>query len=325
MIIFKQAPFILPQDSLRQITDTAGFQIISEPDTVRTSDTTKKNLITVSPQRIKEKKVDTISDGTSPVIIFHDTADFALENYYSEPFSFKNLSDNILITEDLREGEKPQQQALKDDWLIFIILSVSVLYIFISTIYNRLFSDMNKFFLFRGIGDPVSYDIQLLFNWKSTIINLVSFLNIALLLYCAADYYEFIPDVLHGIYFWLLCVTGTIIIISGRHIISVVTGKISGKTDLFNEYIITVYHSYRYMAIVFFIITVLILYTNILAVKVLLIAGFCSFVLTYLIRVLRLLLIFIRQKISIFYFILYLCALEILPVLVIIRYITGLF
>jgi hypothetical protein len=44
----------------------------------------------------------------------------------------------------------------------------------------------------------------------------------------------------------------------------------------------------------------------------------------YLIRVIRLIIIFLNRNISIFYLILYLCALEILPVLIVIKYFTGL-
>ena len=50
----------------------------------------------------------------------------------------------------------------------------------------------------------------------------------------------------------------------------------------------------------------------------------CSPLLMYSIRVIRLLIIFLNRNISIFYLILYLCALEILPVLIVVKYFTGL-
>ena len=55
-----------------------------------------------------------------------------------------------------------------------------------------------------------------------------------------------------------------------------------------------------------------------------LIAGIIIIGLMYLIRVVRLLIIFLNRNISIFYLILYLCALEILPGLIIVKYFTGL-
>ena len=70
---------------------------------------------------------------------------------------------------------------------------------------------VTRFFLFRGINDPSSRDIGGLFNWQSTILNLISFLIIGLFAYCAASYYDLIPSGISGIIFWLISV-GIIII-----------------------------------------------------------------------------------------------------------------
>ena len=65
-------------------------------------------------------------------------------------------------------------------------------------------------------------------------------------------------------------------------------------------------------------------YTGILPEKLLISAGAIVISVHYLIRVFRLFLIFIKRNISIFYLILYLCALEILPVLIVFRFFSGL-
>jgi len=278
---------------------------------------------------------DTTSDGTRPEITFYDTENFILSSgfQYSDMFPFVFIEKNNILEakagesliQNLREGKELPQQPLKEDWLIFAVLAVSVLYIFISTVYKRLSHEIKRFFLFRGIGDPASRDIQVLFHWKSTIINLVTFLNIGLFLYRTADFYEFIPDVIPGILFWLICFVVTIAAITSRHLLCLITGNISGEKDLFNEYIITIYNSYRYLAVILFILVILVLYTNLFSVKSLFLAGLFSFAITYLIRIFRFFLIFMKKNISIFYLILYLCALEFLPVLVLMKYITGLF
>jgi hypothetical protein len=98
----------------------------------------------------------------------------------------------------------------------------------------------------------------------------------------------------------------------------------SDSQDVFREYLISVYQSYRFSAVFLFIIIILIFYTSLIAVGDLIIAGLIIVGIMYLIRVIRLLIIFINRSISIFYLILYLCALEILPVLIIAKYFTGL-
>jgi hypothetical protein len=90
------------------------------------------------------------------------------------------------------------------------------------------------------------------------------------------------------------------------------------------EYLISIYQFYRFSGLVIFVITILMLYTTIIPGQAYLKAGLTVLVSFYLIRVTRLFIIFINKNISLFYLILYLCALEILPVVVSVKYISGL-
>ncbi len=335
MIISNQDTNIVKQDSLRQTADTSSPQIDVSADSLTGSDTIVTGSSSFQPVQKEPEPFDTVSDGVKPEITFYDSANFIIssEFQYTERFPFVfteqskalKLKASESLIKSLREGKELPKQPLKADWLIFAVLVFSVLYIFISTIYKRLFSEIKRFFLFRGIGDPASRDMQVLFNWKSTIFNLVSFLNIAFFIYCAADFYEFIPDNIPGILFCIIFFISIAVIITFRHLLCLITGNISEQKDLFNEYIITIYHSYRYLAVILFILTILILYTHLFPVKSLFIAGLITLFITYLIRIFRFFLIFLNKKISVFYLILYLCALEFLPVLVLMKYITGLF
>jgi hypothetical protein len=102
------------------------------------------------------------------------------------------------------------------------------------------------------------------------------------------------------------------------------TGIISEQQEAFNEYLLSVYQSYRIGALFMFVIIILMSYTHILPAGDLIISGLFIVGLIYLIRFIRLLVIFLNRSISIFYLILYLCALEILPVLIVVKYFTGL-
>ncbi|MFH0841711.1 MAG: DUF4271 domain-containing protein [Bacteroidota bacterium] len=236
----------------------------------------------------------------------------------------ESMAKEMLIR-NLREGDRIPAQPFSGDWPVFAVMASIFLYSLISVISRRFFQDMKRFFLFRGVGDPASRDMQVLFNWQSTIINLVSFLNVALFAYCAADYFEFIPDIIPGFIFWLICTLLVIVTVTVRHMVCRVTGNISDQPDAFSEYIITIYLSYRYGAVLLFLISIMILYTGIFKTETLVMAGSLITGAVYLIRVARLFMIFIRKSISIFYLILYLCALEFLPVVVLLKYFAGLF
>ena len=98
----------------------------------------------------------------------------------------------------------------------------------------------------------------------------------------------------------------------------------SEEQEVFRQYLLGIYQSYRIGALFLFGIIILMSYTMILPVRDYIILGIIIIGLMYLIRVVRLLIIFLNRNISIFYLILYLCALEILPGLIIVKYFTGL-
>jgi hypothetical protein len=142
--------------------------------------------------------------------------------------------------------------------------------------------------------------------------------------YSVAAYYELIPEGYKGIVIWLIAMGIISVAVTLRHIVCFLTGIASDSQDVFREYLISVYQSYRFSAVFLSIIIIMIFYASIIAVGDLIIAGLIIVGIMYLIRVIRLFVIFINRSISIFYLILYLCALEILPVLIIAKYFTGL-
>ena len=181
-----------------------------------------------------------------------------------------------------------------------------------------------RFFLFKGINDSSSMDVGGLFTGHSKILNLISFSIIGLFTYYAASYYDLIPAGISGIFFWLICVGIIIMAVVLRHIVCVITGAMSGEKDAFREYLSGVYQSYRFSATFLFVLILLMSYTMILPARDSFRTGVVVLGILYLIRVFRLLIIFLNRNISIFYLILYLCALEFLPVVVTVKYISGL-
>jgi len=228
------------------------------------------------------------------------------------------------LVRHLRAGEERPQKTVDDNWLILVILLGAFLYSLLRNTSKNLLPELSRFFLFRGITDPGSRDIGGIFHWQSTILNLVSFLSISLFAYCIADIRNVIPSGMSGIIVWLI-LTGVIILaVTPRHITCYITGNISGKKEEFHEYLVGIYQSYRYGGLIIFIIVILLLYTRIFPHEVYIFTGIFIFGLMYLLRIMRLLIIFIKRNISIFYLILYLCALEILPVVISVKYFTGL-
>jgi hypothetical protein len=312
MTISEQEQDTVKQDSVRISSDSVARQNKISADT--TSVCTR----------------NTISD-----ITFYDPnnlinrLDPGVSNSFPVLFIEKNIEiqndERVSLMRCLREGRELPVRPFHENWILLVILFAAFLFSVIRTFSKKLFPDVVKFFLFRGIGSPVFRDTGILFHWQSTILNLISFINLALFGYYAAFFYDIIPLNIPGVLFWLIILGVIIAIITIRHIICVITGIISGERKTFNEYLQHVYLFYRFSALILFVLVILMTFTVFYPAKFFFITGLSVMLLIYIIRIIRLLIIFLSRNISIFYFILYLCALEILPAMVSVKYLTGFF
>jgi len=139
---------------------------------------------------------------------------------------------------------------------------VALLYSLISNTARSVLPELSRFFLFRGVTDSTSKDTGGVFHWQTTILNLVSFMIISLFAYCIADINNFVPSGINGLTLWLIFTGIIILAITLRHITCLITGNVSGKREVFNEYINGIYQSYRYGALVIFVIVILLMYTT---------------------------------------------------------------
>ena len=318
-------------DSARVISDTGKVVLRHQSrDSTRHKTTyVRQNIIPDNSDTTSVCVRNSIADVT-----FYDFNNFITRlgygSYKQFPFVFIEKSrqrqaeeQNVLISQ-LKPGIELPPQPLHADWMIVIILVAACLFLLVKQSSANLSAGFSKFFLFRGVTESKSRDSGVLFHWQSTVLNLVSFLIIGLFLYSAAAYYEMIPKGFKGIVIWLIAMAIISSAITLRHIVCLLTGAASDTRDVFREYLLSIYQSYRFSAVFLGAIIILIAYTRILPAGDLIITGIITAGIIYLIRIIRLFVIFINRNISIFYLILYLCALEILPVLIIAKYFTGL-
>jgi len=338
---------ILSRSDIQQ--DTVSHKIVTYEDTTRIKHDSVSHVISVVPKdSLKHKTTiyhqitlpgytDTISVCTRNSvadITFYDFNSFIRRigygSYKQFPFIFtekvrqQQTEQRALLIKHLNQGADLPPQPLHPDWMILIILVAALLYSLVLKTSHNLSNGFVRFFLFRGINDTVSRDIGGLFHWQSTILNLISFLIIGLFGYCAVSFYELIPTGFKGIIIWLIVLGIISSAVTLRHITCIITGATSGEQEVFQKYLLSIYQSYRFGALFLFVITILMSYTRILPVRDFVEAGIIVLGFMYLVRVIRLLIIFLNRNISIFYLILYLCALEILPVLIVVKYFTGL-
>jgi hypothetical protein len=241
---------------------------------------------------------------------------------FAQEMRGRNAEKKAILVKHLREGVPLPEQPMHGDWILPVLLVTAFIFSLIRAASGK-FKPFSRFFLFRGIADPISRETGL-FHWQTTILNVISIGIMGLFLYHAAVFFGIKPAGIAPVLLWLILTGVVMVAFTLRHIVCLLTGSLSGETDAFKEYLSGVHLSYHFSALVFFIAIIIISYAPLIPVSVILVTGAAAFAVMYLFRVIRLVLIFINRNISIFYLILYLCALEILPVIIIYRYLQNL-
>jgi hypothetical protein len=288
------------------------------------------------------KKVESLIVDTTAVCIknpiaditFYDSANIVTridESLIGRfPFVFTGINKKTreetraTLIKELKEGNVVPEKQYHIDWIVPVILVSAFLYATVRVTSVNIFRGLMRFISFRGINESVSRDTGELFHWQSTLINFASFINISVFGYLTTIRYDLPFTHIHGIFVWLMCLAIVIAAVTIRHFLCLALGMASGEDDIFKEHLVGIYQAYRMAGLIIFVAILLILYTSILPVKIYFTIGFYAIGILYLARVLRLFLIFINRHVSIFYLILYLCALEILPVVILVKYVTGL-
>jgi hypothetical protein len=240
------------------------------------------------------------------------------------PFQFVQKDNEILhekkeyIEKNLKEETMPIMP-FYNDWIIGVIIFSIMLFSIVYASSKTFFTATIRFFLFRGTTEKENKATKL-FRWESMLLNISSIFIISIFAYFAVSYNGIMTGNLTVFKIWLFSTGIIVIALILRHFICITIGLISGLTEIFNNYIITVYQAYKLTGFFIFIVTVLFFYTPLINAKSYFITGCTVVAIFYLIRVFRLFFLFINYKVSIFYLILYLCALEVLPVLILIKY-----
>lgn len=247
-------------------------------------------------------------------------------------FPYQLIENNIKIISDkkallemhLNPGHLLPRQMFHDNWVFGVLMLAIIIFSVAQTSAKSFSPAIARFFLFRGTNDEGIRDVMGIFQWQTTILNLSSFMVIALFALFAASYYQLIPAALTDFLGWLITLGIIIVAVTLRHIVCLLTGLLSKQNAVFYDYLHTIYQSYRFGAFFIFILIITMLYTGFLPDGSSFLPGAIIMGILLLIRIFRLFIIFINRNISIFYLILYLCALEILPVLITIKYFSGL-
>lgn len=231
-----------------------------------------------------------------------------------------NTSDSITkdTTVQVIRGEKGIPIASNNsNWMVGVLLLALILIAIIRFSFNK--------FLFRVFNSIINYqtssNLLLEKNMRnlrgSMFLNLLFYVNFTLFIVQYLVYILSLNQNHNNIVFFLSCFVGLVTLYSIKFIIIRFIGYIFNGIKESKEYLHTVSIYNKNLGVILLPITLSVPYMAQHAIPLLLNAGLILTLIFYILRLFRGVKILFLQHVSIFYMILYLCALEILPLLMI--------
>jgi hypothetical protein len=241
-------------------------------------------------------------------------------------FTGKEYRADYYLPAARAEGQRFSSGKISADFG-FILLSVCLLMITVLTVFGRksLISGLASL-SFRRQPESLTAGTSGVISWPPVIRNLFTVFNISLFAAVSLLLTDTVTYGHPGASIKLTAIIAGICLaaLMLRHLTCIVLAEVSGLKSAYREYMNIIYNTWFADSLILFILNAIILFAPVNNPVPFILSGIIITAIFLIMRALRLLAIFLNRHISISYFILYLCALEILPVLVIMK-IVGVF
>ena len=240
----------------------------------------------------------------------------------------KNPDQSLVAAESRTRQESlsdlKTEQLIKPDWLIAIIIGCLVLFAWLKLFYNK-FIDQTFISLWNfQLSENFLRDQSIFSRRVATLLNINFIITSGLFFYLVAIFFSINPWSLNPIQIYLATTAIIALMLVLRYIISHLTGIIFNYHKLFKDYLSQILIIYKIAGIVLIPIIMAVAYLPDNLRIYLIITGLVMLSAGVLFRFVKGIQLIFNKDLSIFYLILYLCTLEILPVLVIYKFFSSL-
>lgn len=206
------------------------------------------------------------------------------------------------------------------DWILGVLLFSAIILTFVKLLHDKYLSNTIKAFFIHTYADKLFREQNVTTQRISLSLNAVFIISTSLFLYLLCNHYNYTIWDLNNFSLFL----GLNGVIFSVNLVKVLVFRILGvvllETKLFSEYRENIFLYNKAIGLCLFPITAGIAYMPQYMTKIFIYLGFIVVLTFYLSRIYQGLKIIITKRISIFYMILYLCTLEIIPFLLLFKY-----
>jgi hypothetical protein len=213
---------------------------------------------------------------------------------------------------------------LTPDWVLYFSITFLLILAWLRLIYTRFIVNVFKSAFNYQLALKVYNEPGIIQKRIFSILNIFYFLTSGIFFYLVFDYFNYHPLGLKNLKFLGVIIAFMVSYSLFRILLMKITGELFQRQKLFSE---AIFHNFLFNKIAGIILIpfiLLIAYTRDIYQDVFVFTGLATFIAVILMRFIRLIIFIYKSVFLLFYFILYLCTLEILPVLVIIKLIFSL-
>jgi hypothetical protein len=260
----------------------------------------------------------------------------SLNNFSNHYFSIRETSELIfkkeskqpesLIPVEFTQNQNRNKNLNHDinpDWLIFIIIGSLIILAWLKLFFNKFFDQVIVSMWNFQLGSKFLRD-QGIFSRRVGLVLNINFLLVAgLFIYLVLTHFNINPLSLRPFYAYIFYTSILTIFLLIRYILTRITGIIFNQQVYFREYLYHILIIYKNLGIFFIPIVFCIAYIQENLRIYVIIFALALVVLAYFFRFVKGFQLIIKKDVLIFYLILYLCTLEILPVLFYYKFFSG--
>ncbi len=304
------------KDSIKKIPE---IQIVDStvPDSLKVKPahkTVTETVITSPPQQLPEK----LTWNTTGNFLFsrqrEDTSSMGSSLFTPIASSAANLK-RILIHNKNIAIEPKQRYEISNDWLLGLFLFITLLFLWVKIFYKKYFTLLFSSLLSYQLSIKLLREKNIMIKRISFVLNFIYVIVLSAFILRILEHYH-IKIFRFNTFETLLIIINVVIIISvARILLFKLVGFIFNSTQIFNEYIHNNYIINKNLGLFLFPLLIAQIYISEKLKVIFLIAGISLILISYIIRLYRGFQIIIKKDIFLFYLILYLCTLEILPLL----------
>ena len=318
----------IPQENTNQNSEPAKQ---SENDTVSKKKQTEKTIQKPKKDIVLEKKnvqVEAQIKQDTAVVLQDTTPKKAVSYTATKIDKSKFLKTKTHISHPVKK-ERPfahrsiERVAYSPDWIFIILLALTFFLATIRSFYNKFFDAIFKSSISYQTSFQLFRDTNNVFQRASLIFNLIFITASGLFIFLILKQFEIFPAKSNTFLNFVLTSSGVFLFFGLKSMIYKTMGYVFRVSDLTSEYLHNLFIYGKVLGVLLLPIVICLPYIDPNFHYPLIILGALFFSIAFIMSIIRGMEISVKTNVSVLYLILYLCMLEILPLLIMLKVVIN--